>query len=173
MKEKLTENNLQQTDNNIPLGAPVINTSVHFTSEKDFWETPQELFDELNKEFNFTLDPCSSHQNAKCKKHYTISDDGLSKSWKNEIVFVNPPYGRQIHKWVKKCYVEYTYGATVVLLIPARTDTSYWHNWIFNRATEIRYLRGRVKFALDGKPMKAGAPFPSAIVVYKNASECL
>ena len=152
-----------------------MNTDVMFSSKSDEWETPQDLFDKLNKEFGFTLDPCATHQNHKCSKYYTIEDDGLSKSWKNEKVFVNPPYGRSIGKWVKKCYHEATH-ATVVILMPARTDTSYFHDYIYTEADEIRFLRGRLKFtnrALpsnsdSGKHKVSPAPFPSMIVVYYN-----
>ena len=96
-----------------------------FTSNSQEWATPQALFDELNAEFNFTLDPCATHENAKCEKHYTNEEDGLSRSLKGETVFCNPPYGREISKWVKKAYEENLGGGTVVLLLPARTDTRY------------------------------------------------
>ncbi|MEX5895122.1 DNA N-6-adenine-methyltransferase [Staphylococcus haemolyticus] len=137
--------------------------SVHFSSKSNEWTTPQHLFDELNQEFNFTLDPCATEENAKCSKHFTIEDDGLSKDWSNDVVFMNPPYGREIKKWIKKAYEESLNGATVVCLIPARTDTMYWHDFIFDKADDIRFLKGRLKFG-NGKN---SAPFPSAIVVYK------
>lgn len=137
--------------------------SVHFSSKSNEWTTPQYLFDELNEEFNFTLDPCATDENAKCSKYFTIEDDGLSKDWSNDVVFMNPPYGREIKKWIKKVYEESLNGATVVCLIPARTDTMYWHDFIFDKADDIRFLKGRLKFG-NGKN---SAPFPSAIVVYK------
>ena len=137
--------------------------NVHFSSKSNEWTTPQHLFDELNQEFNFTLDPCATEENAKCSKHFTIEDDGLSKDWSNDVVFMNPPYGREIKKWIKKAYEESLKGATVVCLIPARTDTTYWHDFIFDKADDIRFLKGRLKFG-NGKN---SAPFPSAIVVYK------
>lgn len=137
--------------------------SVHFSSKSNEWTTPQHLFDELNQEFNFTLDPCATEENAKCSKYFTIEDDGLSKDWSNDVVFMNPPYGREIKKWIKKAYEESLNGATVVCLIPARTDTMYWHDFIFDKADDIRFLKGRLKFG-NGKN---SAPFPSAIVVYK------
>lgn len=137
--------------------------NVHFSSKSNEWTTPQHLFDELNQEFNFTLDPCATEENAKCSKHFTIEDDGLSKDWSNDVVFMNPPYGREIKKWIKKAYEESLNGATVVCLIPARTDTMYWHDFIFDKADDIRFLKGRLKFG-NGKN---SAPFPSAIVVYK------
>ena len=135
---------------------------VHYSSKSNEWATPQNLFDELNNEFNFTLDPCATDENAKCSKYFTIEDDGLSKDWSNDVVFMNPPYGREIKKWVKKAYEENLKGATIVCLIPARTDTTYWHDFIFDKADDIRFLRGRLKFGNS----KNSAPFPSAIVVY-------
>ena len=111
------------------------------------WATPQELFDELDKEFHFTLDPCASDWNAKCKKYYTEKDNGLTKSWKNEVVFMNPPYGKDLGMWMNKAYREAFKrggGATVVCLVPAATDTSWWHAYAMKG--EIRYLRGRPRF---------------------------
>ena len=137
--------------------------NVHFSSKSNEWTTPQHLFDELNQEFNFTLDPCATEENAKCSKHFTIEDDGLSKDWSNDVVFMNPPYGREIKKWIKKAYEESLNGATVVCLIPARTDTTYWHDFIFEKADDIRFLKGRLKFG-NGKN---SAPFPSAIIIYE------
>lgn len=125
------------------------------------WATPQKVFDELDAEFHFTLDPCSTHENAKCEKHYTKEEDGLIQNWGGQRVFCNPPYGRELPKWVKKCYEESSRAEVVVMLIPARTDTSYFHDFIYGKA-EIRFIRGRLKFN-DGKQ---GAPFPSMIVVY-------
>ena len=137
--------------------------SVHFSSKSNEWYTPQYLFDELNEKYQFTLDPCASHENAKCDKYFTIEDDGLTKDWSKDIVFMNPPYGRNIKHWIKKAYEESVKGATVVCLIPARTDTTYWHDYIFNNAYNIKFLKGRIKF---GGAVNS-APFPSAIVVFK------
>ncbi|MGX9448272.1 DNA N-6-adenine-methyltransferase [Staphylococcus haemolyticus] len=137
--------------------------SVHFSSKSNEWTTPQYLFDELNEEFNFTLDPCATDENAKCSKYFTIEDDGLSKDWSNDVVFMNTPYGREIKKWIKKAYEESLNGATVVCLIPARTDTTYWHDFIFDKADDIRFLKGRLKFGNS----KNSAPFPSSIVIYE------
>ncbi len=133
------------------------------SSACDEWETPQELFDQLNEEFHFTLDPCCTHQNAKCQKHYTIEEDGLAQSWDGERVFMNPPYGRNISKWIEKAFKESAH-ALVVCLIPSRTDTNYWHKYIFPYA-EIRFLRGRLWFKdMNGKT--GPAPFPSAIIIF-------
>ena len=138
---------------------------VHFSSETNEWGTPQKFYEKLNDEFHFTLDPCSTHENHKCNKYYTQEDDGLSQDWSNEVVFMNPPYGREIKYWIQKAYEESLKGATVVCLIPARTDTTYWHNYIFGKASEVRFVKGRLKFG-DGKN---SAPFPSAVIVFDNS----
>ena len=137
---------------------------VHYSSKTNEWSTPQDFFDELDKEFNFTLDPCATSENAKCTKYFTVEDDGLKQDWSKDTVFMNPPYGREIKYWVQKAYEESLKGATVVCLIPARTDTSYWHDYIFGKADDIRFLRGRLKFGDSKNP----APFPSAIIIYKG-----
>lgn len=144
------------------------NLAVHLSSKTPEWGTPQWLFDELNKEFNFTLDPCATKENAKCKKFYTKKEDGLKKSWNGEIVFCNPPYGTETGKWVKKAWdiVDDSKGGTVVMLIPARTDTRYFHDYIYGKA-EIRFIKGRLKF--EGLQKGSGfAPFPSMIVVFRS-----
>lgn len=134
-----------------------------FSSNSNEWATPKLFYEKLNNEFNFTLDPCATSENHKCDKYYTINDNGLVQDWKNEIVFCNPPYGRAIKDWVKKCYEEHLkYNIIIVMLIPARTDTSYFHDYIYNKS-EIRFIRGRLKFN-DGKQ---SAPFPSMLVIYR------
>jgi phage N-6-adenine-methyltransferase len=137
--------------------------AVHYSSDTPEWATPKELFDRLNAEFRFTLDPCCTHENAKCEKHYTASEDGLSKSWANERVFMNPPYGREIGKWMAKAHwASREHGATVVCLIPSRTDTNWWHEYAMPH--EIRFIRGRVYF-VGGADDRA--PFPSAVIVMR------
>lgn len=131
--------------------------NVHFSSKTPEWATPQSLFDELDKEFHFTLDPCATKENAKCKKFFTEKEDGLKQDWKDEKVFMNPPYGREIGFWIKKINIE---GG--VALLPARTDTAWFHDYILGKA-EIRFLRGRLKFGES----KNSAPFPSMVVVFK------
>lgn len=137
--------------------------NVHFSSASIEWETPQGLFDLLDAEFHFTLDPCCTDRNAKCEKHYTLEDDGLAQDWTGEVVFCNPPYGREMPKWIQKCYEHFMGGGTAVLLIPARTDTKAFHKWIYGKA-EIRFLKGRLKFG----EAKNNAPFPSMICIYKG-----
>ena len=139
-----------------------MNNELMFSSKTDLWSTPWNFFEKLNDEFHFTLDPCSTHENAKCYKHFTIEEDGLLQDWGNEVVFCNPPYGRQIKDWVKKAYEEsQKNNTTVVMLIPARTDTIYFHEYIYHKA-EIRFIKGRLKFG----DAKNAAPFPSMVVIF-------
>ena len=135
--------------------------NVHFMTKTNEWATPKETYLALDREFCFTLDPCCTHLNAKCVQHFTVDEDGLSRDWGHEVVFMNPPYGRQIYSWMKKAHESSISGATVVCLVPARTDTKWWHE--FAMMGEIRFLKGRLKFN-EGKN---GAPFPSAVVVYR------
>lgn len=139
-----------------------MNTELMFSSKSNEWETPQDLYEELNTEFGFTLDPCSTPENAKCEKFYTLQDDGLQQDWEGETVFCNPPYGRELPKWIKKCFEEAQKpGTKVVMLIPARTDTRAFHKYILGKS-EMRFIRGRLKF--NGH--KYNAPFPSMVVVF-------
>lgn len=134
-----------------------------FSSATDMWATPQSFFDELNNEFHFTLDPCATKANAKCNKFYMIDEDGLQQDWKGEVVFCNPPYGKMISSWVRKCSQESKKtNTTVVALLPARTDTRYFHDYIYGKAKDIRFIKGRLKFG----DSKNSAPFPSMVVVF-------
>ena len=117
--------------------------TVHFMSESNEWTTPQWLFEALKAEFDFTLDPCSTHENAKCARHFTVQENGLAQDWSNDVVFMNPPYGSQIKLWMGKAYRESLKGAVVVCLVPARTDTHWWHSYAMRG--EVRLLRGRLK----------------------------
>lgn len=133
---------------------------ILFSSNKEDWETPQELFNELDQEFNFTIDVCADNRNKKCKRFYTKEENGLLQNWNNEIVWCNPPYGRKIGEWVKKAEES---NATVVMLLPARTDTKWFHKYIYKKA-EIRFIKGRLKFGNS----KNSAPFPSMIVIFRR-----
>jgi site-specific DNA-methyltransferase (adenine-specific) len=132
------------------------------------WATPIEFFKKLNSEFHFELDPCATHENHKCPLYYTKEEDGLSLAWPKGInIYVNPPYGREISKWVKKCYDTWNDNGksnTIVMLLPARTDTKWFHDYIYGKATEIRFIKGRLKFNDCG----VSAPFPSMVVVYEK-----
>jgi len=134
----------------------MLNKSL-FSSNSNEWATPQDFFDKLSKEFKFTLDPCATKKNTKCKKFYTVKDDGLSKAWSGEFVFMNPPYGREIGKWVKKLSENKGVG-----LVPSRTDTKWFHEYVLGKA-EIRFIKGRLKFG----DSKNSAPFPSMLIIYK------
>lgn len=140
-----------------------MNTEVMFSSATDLWATPQAVFDQLNAEFHFNLDPCATPENAKCANYFTIDIDGLSQSWGGHNVFCNPPYGKALARWVKKAYEESKKpNTTVVMLIPARTDTRYFHEYIYHKAKEIHFIKGRLKFGES----KNSAPFPSMVVVF-------
>lgn len=133
--------------------------NVHFSSKTDLFATPQDLFNKLNAIYSFTLDPCATHENYKCNYFFTKEDDGLSRDWGQEVVFMNPPYGREIGKWVKKAYES---GCKVVCLLPARTDTKWFHDYCTKG--RIEFLKGRLKFGEHKNP----APFPSMIVVFNG-----
>lgn len=140
-----------------------MNNDVMFSSRTNDWSTPQDFFNELNKEFNFNLDPCANCKNHKCDKYFTIEQNGLLQTWGGHIVFCNPPYGKVIGDWVKKAFEEaQKVNTTVVMLIPARTDTKYFHDYIYQKH-EIRFIRGRLKFGNS----KNAAPFPSMVVIMK------
>lgn len=135
--------------------------SIHFSSKSSEWETPQGFYDAMHLIHNFTLDPCCTHENAKCEKHYTVNENGLAQDWSGDRVWMNPPYGREIGAWMCKAYEESLHGALVVCLVPARTDTSWWHQYAMNG--EITFIRGRLKFG----GCTNSAPFPSAVVIFK------
>lgn len=136
-------------------------TQAMFSSASQEWETPGDLFAELNARFNFTLDVCASAQNYKCRQYFDKERDGLKQDWGPNRCFMNPPYGREIGAWVKKAADEAALGVLVVGLLPARTDTAWWHNWVQPFA-DIRFIRGRLRF----EGAKNAAPFPSAIAVW-------
>tara|TARA_Y100000310_G_C20037525_1_gene514646 strand:- start:51 stop:488 length:438 start_codon:yes stop_codon:yes gene_type:complete len=134
--------------------------SVHFSSKSHLWETPQHFFDMLDNKWGFTLDVCATKQNAKCAKFFTEKDNGLTKKWTG-VCWMNPPYGREIGEWMEKavrsCVED---NATVVCLVPARTDTKWWHTYAIRG--EVQFIRGRLRFGWH----KNSAPFPSAVVVF-------
>jgi site-specific DNA-methyltransferase (adenine-specific) len=141
---------------------------VMFSSSTGDWATPQDFFDKLNWRFGpFTLDPCATTHNTKCTNFFTEQDNGLEADWGDNAVFVNPPYGRSIGDWIRKGYEESRKPNTkVVMLIPARTDTKYWHDYVM-RASEVYFVKGRLKFG----DSQNSAPFPSAVVVFDNNLE--
>ena len=141
-------------------GVSVSKMSVHFSSKTDQWATPIDLFERLDRIWNFDLDVCADESNAKADRYFTRADDGLSQDWAPSVCWMNPPYGREIGEWMKKAHDESLKGATVVCLVPARTDTAWWHNYAMRG--RIEFIRGRLKFGTATN----SAPFPSAIVVF-------
>ena len=136
--------------------------TLHFSSKTDLWSTPQAFFDDVNAEFGpFDLDPCCTAENSKAPHFYTIAEDGLKQPWFGRV-WMNPPYGRAIGAWMEKAYNESQNGCLVVCLVPARTDTAWWHNWATKG--EIRFIKGRLKFGGS----KNAAPFPSALVIFRQ-----
>ena len=149
-----------------------MNTAVMFSSEKDDWETPQDLFDALNSEFGFSVDVCASNKNAKVTRFWNRDMDSLGIPWVQwaeandlpPVFWMNPPYGREIGKWIQKAYEESQGGGTVVCLVPSRTDTRWWHDYCM--LGEVRFIRGRLKFGGANN----SAPFPSAIVIFRGGT---
>jgi len=141
-----------------------------YSSLSGEWRTPQGLFNELDREFDFNLDPCASTDSAKCGIFFGPKENGLATSWRlfgePSRAFVNPPYGRQIGAWIKKGYEESLDGTLVVMLLPARTDTAWWHDYVM-KATEIRYIRGRLHFLDEWGLDRGPAPFPSCVVIFR------
>lgn len=136
--------------------------NIHFSSQSNEWSTPQDFFDKLNDEFGFGLDVCATEENTKCFQYYTKEQNGLEQDWDNSTVWCNPPYGREIGKWVKKA--SEARGGQVIMLIPARTDTKYFHEYVYKKKNvEVRFLKGRLKFGGH----KNSAPFPSMLVIFK------
>ena len=140
-------------------------TSVHFSSKTEMWETPQDFFDRYNDVFGFDIDVCAIQENAKCAAFFSPETDGLNQDWKNHTCWMNPPYGREIKKWMRKAYESSLCGATVVCLVPARTDTFWWHEYAMKG--EIKFIRGRLRFGGS----KDNAPFPSAVVVFRPSGQ--
>lgn len=136
--------------------------NVHFSSETDMWATPKEFFDALNREFGFDLDVCALPSNAKCKRFFSPQENGLAQEWYGTC-WMNPPYGKEIGDWIRKAYESACVGCVCVCLVPCRTDTAWWHDFVM-RAAEVRLIRGRLRFG----DSETGAPFPSAVVVFRH-----
>lgn len=137
---------------------------ILFKNNTDEWETPKDLYDKLNEEFSFDLDPCSTDKNHKTVLYYTKQENGLKQSWGGCRVFCNPPYS-QVKQWVRKAYHEsHKPGTVIVMLLPARTDTKWFQDYCLHRS-EVRFIRGRLKFS----SAKYNAPFPSMLVIFRAA----
>lgn len=157
---------IEGSSNPSVLGGMRAKNNGRYNGNGRMWETPPEVFDPLNAEFSFTLDPCCTPSSAKAAKFYTEEDDGLAQDWSNERVFLNPPYGREIYAWTRKARESAAFGALVVALLPASTDLAWWHDDVISVGAEIRYLRGRVRF-LTGGPYRASGFFASVIVIWR------
>lgn len=140
-------------------------TEALFSSERDDWETPPEFFEKYDDIYHFDLDVCANDNNHKCAKYFTKEDDGLKQTWQGTC-WMNPPYGREIPKWMEKAYLSSREGATVVCLVPSRTDTQWWHDYAMKG--DIEFIRGRLKFV----GAKHSAPFPNAVVIFKGEQQC-
>jgi phage N-6-adenine-methyltransferase len=138
------------------------NYANYFKSMRHDYETPKEFYQELNDEFHFDLDPCTTTNNLNCRYYFTEEEDGLKQDWKQRTAFVNPPYGDQLKKWAKKCYEEWGKGSTIVLLIPARTQTNWFHNYIYGKA-EIRFIKTGIQFVNT----KGKTKFPFLLAIFK------
>ena len=143
-----------------------MNTDLMFSSAKCEWSTPQDFFNALNAEFGFQVDVCAGLTNAKCPFFFDEAVDGLKMCWRG-VCWMNPPYGREMPKWIQKAYESAQEGATVVCLLPARTDTAAWHDYCMKG--EIRFIRGRLKFGGHTN----SAPFPSAVVIFRPSQKTL
>ena len=152
-----------ETSETLNLGQAVSNTlSVHYSQKSDIWRTPPDLYARLNEEFGpFNLDVAASDDNALCERYFTEEQDALIQDWGAGVCFCNPPYSK-LYPFVAKAYEESLKGATVVMLIPSRTDTRAFHQFIFGKA-EIRFLKGRLRFSNAPHP----APFPSCVVIMR------
>ncbi len=158
---EINSNKTSKTASPRKLSAADCSTAVHFSSKTDLYATPQDFYAALNDEFGFEVDVCALPSNAKCKKYYTPEQDGLKQDWEG-VCWMNPPYGREIGKWMEKAYNSSLNGATVVCLVPSRTDTRWWHKYAMKG--EIRFIKGRLKFG----GAKNSAPFPSAVVIFRG-----
>lgn len=140
-----------------------------FSSLRTTWRTPDALFRDLDAEFHFTLDVCADPSNAKCRRYFSEVDEAFWQTWAPERCWMNPPYGRGIAKWIQRAAAEAHSGALVVALLPARTDTIWWHNYVLVHADEVRYIRGRLSFD-DARRKRA--TFPSVVVVWRPKGSC-
>ena len=163
MAQEWTQPGMFDPEHGADMDEPEPQPCALFTSTHQDWRTPDDLFSMLDDEFSFTLDAASSHENAKCDKHFTIDDDGLRQSWEGHTVWCNPPYD-DVGTWIAKCASEGRH-TTVVALVFARTCTTWFHKWVLSTAHEVRFIKGRVKFFRGEKT--GPAPAPSMVVVWR------
>jgi phage N-6-adenine-methyltransferase len=165
MSMRALRRTIAASDNPAVLGGMRAKNNGRYNGNGREWATPPEVFDPLNREFRFTLDPCATPANAKCKRFFTEEQNGLEQSWAGERVFMNPPYGREVGPWTKKAREEAARGTLVVGLLPASCDLQWWHDNVVGHA-EVRYIRGRVRFLTDG-PYRASGFFASVVVIWR------
>lgn len=160
------------TDNPAVRGGTTAKNNGRYNGNGREWETPPDVFGPLDAEFGFTLDPCATPENAKCARYFTEADDGLSRSWARERVFMNPPYGREVYAWTAKARTETASGGCLLVagLLPASTDLAWWHDDVLAAGAQIRYIRGRVRFGTGG-PYRASGFFASVIVIWRGAGD--
>lgn len=160
---------IDASENPAVVGGMKTRNNGRYNGNGRHWATPPEVFEPLNAEFRFTLDPCATPETAKCARFFTEEVDGLAQSWAGERVFMNPPYGREIYAWTRKARTEAEQGALVVGLLPASTDLAWWHEDIIGHARVLRWYRGRVRF-LTGGPYRASGFFPSVAVLWESGT---
>ena len=160
---------IDASDRSAVVTAAKVRNNGRYNGNGRHWATPPEVYEPLDREFQFTLDPCCTPETAKCAKFYTEADDGLARDWGTERVFMNPPYGREVYAWTRKARESAARGALVVGLLPASTDLSWWHDDVVGAGAEVRYIRGRVRF-LTGGPYRASGFFASVVVVWRPAA---
>ena len=156
---------IDSSNNPAVLGGVKAKNNGRYNGNGRHWETPPEIFDPLDEEFDFTLDPCATQETAKCLEFFTEAENGLALPWGSHRVFMNPPYGREIYAWTRKARIEQASGSLVVGLLPASTDLAWWHEDVIEHA-EVRYIRGRVRF-LTGGPYRASGFFASVVVIWR------
>lgn len=166
MIDEAPRRTINSTDNSAVLNTAKTRNNGRYNGNGRDWATPPEVFDPLGAEFGFTLDPCARPETAKCALYYTEAEDGLAQDWGEHVVFMNPPYGREVYAWTAKAVSAASAGATVVGLLPASSDLAWWHRDVLPFAAELRFLRGRVRF-LTGGPYRASGFFASAVVVWR------
>ena len=159
---------IDSSNNPAVVGGTKAKNNGRYNGNGRHWETPPEIFDPLDEEFNFTLDPCATPETAKCPEFFTEVENGIEQSWALHRVFMNPPYGREVYAWTRKARLEQANGALIVGLLPASTDLAQWHEDVLEHA-EVLYLRGRVRF-LTGVPYRASGFFASVIVIWRPTS---
>ncbi len=168
----MSRRTIDASDNLAVLGGMRAKNNGRYNGNGREWQTPPEVYDPLNREFCFTLDPCATAENAKCARFFTEAENGLAQNWCQERVFMNPPYGAEIYAWTRRARLAAEAGALVVALLPASTDLAWWHDDVVGHADEIRYIRGRVRF-LTGGPYRASGFFASVVVIWRPSASPL